>query len=183
MAKTALLLIDFQNDYFQGGKWQLAGTEAAAAQGAKLLAAFREKSMPVFHVRHEFPTDDAPFFLPGSEGAQIHSSVTPQAGEPVVMKQQINCFRDTELKQLLDEQGVEHLVIVGAMSHMCIDAGARAAADFGYQVSVAHDACATLDQSFEGKTVVAADVHSAYMSALNFAYGRVASTDELLAGL
>ena len=183
MAKTALLLIDFQNDYFWGGKWQLVGTEAAAAQGAKLLAAFRDKGLPVVHVRHEFPTDDAPFFLPGSEGAQIHSSVAPQAGEPVVLKQQINSFRDTELKQLLDEQGIEHLVIVGAMSHMCIDAGARAAADFGYEVSVAHDACATLDLSFDGKTVAAADVHHAYMSALSFGYGRVACTDELLADL
>ncbi len=183
MANTALLLIDFQNDYFQGGKWQLVGTEAAAKQGAKLLAAFREKALPVVHVRHEFPTNDAPFFLPGSEGAQIHSSVAPQAGEPVVMKQQINCFRDTELKQLLDEQGIEHLVIVGAMSHMCIDAGVRAAADFGYQVSVAHDACATLDLTFEDKTVPAADVHKAYMSALSFAYGRVASADELLTDL
>lgn len=183
MAKTALLLIDFQNDYFQGGKWQLDGTEAAAEQGAKLLAAFREKNLPVIHVRHEFPTDDAPFFLPGSEGAQIHASVAPLKDEPVVLKQQINCFRDTELKQLVDELGIEHLLIVGAMSHMCIDAGARAAADFGYQVSVAHDACATLDQTFADKTVAAADVHNAYMAALNFAYARVASTDELLADL
>ncbi|WP_315982545.1 isochorismatase family protein [Aliamphritea spongicola] len=109
--------------------------------------------------------------------------MAPLAGEPVVLKQQINSFRDTELKQLLDEQGIEHLVIVGAMSHMCIDAGARAAADFGYEVSVAHDACATLDLSFDGKTVAAADVHHAYMSALSFGYGRVASTDELLADL
>ncbi|WP_261843839.1 cysteine hydrolase family protein [Aliamphritea ceti] len=183
MAKTALLLIDFQNDYFQGGKWQLVGTEAAADQGARLLSAFREKSLPVVHVRHEFPTNEAPFFLPGSEGAQIHPSVAPLTGEPVVLKQQINSFRDTELKQLLDEQGIEHLIIVGAMSHMCIDAGARAAADFGYQVAVAHDACATLDLTFEDRTVPAADVHNAYMSALSFGYGRVASTDELLADL
>ena len=183
MTKTALLLIDFQNDYFQGGKWQLVGTEAAAAQGAKLLAAFRDKGLPVVHVRHEFPTDDAPFFLPGSEGAQIHASVAPQVNEPVVVKQQINSFRDTELKQLLDEQGIEHLVIAGAMSHMCIDAGARAAADFGYQVSVADDACATLNLSTGDKTVPAADVHRVSMAALGFAYGRVASTDELLADL
>ncbi len=183
MAKTALLLIDFQNDYFQDGMWQLVGTEAAAGQGAKLLAAFREKSMPVFHVRHEFPTDDAPFFLPGSEGAQIHASVAPQSGEPVVLKHQVNSFRDTELKALLDEQGVEHLVIAGAMSHMCIEAGARAATDYGYQVSVAHDACATLELNFEGKTIAAADVHNACMAALSFACGRVASTDELLADL
>jgi nicotinamidase-related amidase len=47
---TALLLIDFQNDYFptySGAKNPLVGTEAAAEQGAKLLAAFRQQGLPV----------------------------------------------------------------------------------------------------------------------------------------
>lgn len=104
MANTALLLIDFQNDYFptyEGAKWALSGTEAAASNAQNLLAKFREKQLPVIHVRHEFPTEEAPFFLPNSDGAKIHHSLAPIDGEPVVLKQQINSFRDTDLKRYL----------------------------------------------------------------------------------
>ena len=183
---TALLLIDFQNDYFptySGAKNPLVGTEAAAEQGAKLLAAFRQLGLPVVHVRHEFPTDEAPFFLPGSDGAQIHSSVAAQAGEAIILKHQINSFRDTDLKKVLDDAGITKLVIVGAMTHMCIDAVTRAAEDFGYECAVAHDACATLDLEFNGMTVPAAQVHAAFMSALSFAYAKVASADDVIAEL
>jgi nicotinamidase-related amidase len=183
---TALLLIDFQNDYFStysGAKIPLVGTEAAAEQGAKLLASFRQKGLPVVHVRHEFPTDEVPFFLPGSDGAKIHSSVAAQEGEVVILKHQINGFRETDLKKVLDDAGIKKLVIVGAMTHMCIDAVTRAAEDFGYECAVAHDACATLDLEFNGVTVPAAQVHAAFMAGLSFAYAKVASADELIAGL
>ncbi|AQS39331.1 nicotinamidase-like amidase [Shewanella psychrophila] len=184
MSNTALLLIDFQNDYYPsyaGAKWALSGTEAAASNAARLLTAFRKQGLPVIHVRHEFPSSDAPFFLPESEGAQIHNSVAPLEGEPVILKHQINSFRDTGLQNILDELNVDKLVILGAMSHMCIDAVTRAAIDFGYECNVAHDACATLDLEFNGVTVPASHVHHAFMAALSFGYCNVDSTDKLLA--
>jgi nicotinamidase-related amidase len=183
---TALLLIDFQNDYFStynGAKIPLVGTEAAAEQGAKLLASFRQQGLPVVHVRHEFPTDEAPFFLPGSDGAKIHSSVAALEDEAVILKHQINSFRDTDLQKVLDDAGIKKLIIVGAMTHMCVDAVTRAAADLGYECAVAHDACATLDVEFGGVKVPAAQVHAAFMAGLGFAYAKVESTDELIAGL
>ena len=182
-SKTAFLLIDFQNDYFpsyEGAKYALSQTEAAADNAATLLAASRKQGLPVIHVRHEFPTDEAPFFLPHSDGAKIHSSVAPIDGEPVVLKHQINSFRDTELQQLLTEQGIETLIIVGAMSHMCIDAVTRAAVDFGFDCHVAHDACATLDLEFNGNVVPAEQVHSAFMAALSFGYCHVDSSANLI---
>ena len=144
MSKTALITVDLQNDYFQGGKWQLEGSEAAAANAARLLSAFRAKGLPVVHVRHVFASSDAPFFAPGSKGAEVYPLVQEQPGEVVLIKQQINSFRDTELKQVLDQAGASQVLICGAMSHMCIDAVTRAAHDFGYSCAVAHDACATL---------------------------------------
>ncbi len=180
MATTALLVIDFQNDYFPGGKWALQTSEAAAGQGARLLAAFRDKGMTVIHVRHEFPTNKAPFFVPGSEGAQHHASVAPHEGEAVVLKHHANSFRDTHLQGLLDERGIEALVIIGAMSHMCIDASTRAAADLGYTCTVVHDACAASRLAFGSLDVSAEQVHAAFMAALGFAYARVTDTDTLL---
>ena len=181
MSKTVLIIVDLQNDYFQGGKWELEDTEAAATKAATLLKSFREKGLPVVHIRHEFPTISAPFFVPDSEGAKVHSSVQELEDEPVVIKHQINSFIDTNLKGILDELAVDNVLICGAMSHMCIDAITRAANDFGYNCSIAHDACATLELEFNGVTVPANHVHAAFMAALDFAYAHVASTDELLA--
>ncbi len=133
------------------------------------------------HIRHEFTSEEAPFFTPNSEGAKLHPKVLNRADEPVVLKHFVNSFRETELKSILDEQGIKELVVVGSMSHMCVDGITRAAADFGYTVTVIHDACATRDLEFNGVTVAAVQVHAAFMAALAFAYASVVSTNEFLA--
>src|SRR5262245_5244309 len=182
MPKRALVLIDIQNDYFRGGKWPLSGVDAASDNAAKLLAAARSAGDLVVHVRHEFPTSDAPFFAPGTSGAQLHPKVRGRDGEPVVLKHHVNAFRETDLKAILDRHGIEEVVICGAMSHMCVDAGTRAAGDLGYRCVVVHDACATRDQEFEGALVPAAQVHAAFMAALRFGYATLISTEGYLAG-
>src|SRR3954468_15421061 len=129
MPKCALVLIDIQNDYFPGGRWALAGIESAAGNAARVLAAPRAAGDLVVHVRHEFVSPDPPFFAPGSDGAKIHPRVRAAEGEPVVLTHHVNAFRETDLKAILDRHGVDEVVICGAMSHMCVDAGARAASD------------------------------------------------------
>lgn len=180
MPDQALIIVDLQNDYFPGGRWPLVGIEEAAANAGRVLAQFRETGRPVIHIRHEFESNDAPFFVPGSVGAQINKCVLPENGEPVVLKHHPNAFRDTELKALLDGQGIRKLTVLGAMSHVCIDATVRAAVDLGYDVTVVHNAIATRDLQFNGTDVPAKQVHAAYMAALSFAYATVVSTDESL---
>ncbi len=180
MKKRGLLVVDLQNEYLPTGKLPLFGIEAAAANAAQAIADARRKGIPVFHIRHEFVTPDAPAFVPGTDGVEIQPAVLPVDDEPVIVKNHINSFRDTELKQHLDARGVEEVVVVGAMSHMCVDAVVRAAADMGYPVTVLHDACATLDLSFGGITVPAAQVHAAMMAAFEFGYGTVKSTQDYL---
>lgn len=180
MAKQALIVVDIQNDYFPNGKWPLVSAEAAADNAARLIQAFRDSGQQVVHIRHEFTSDSAPFFTPGSSGAQLHAKVVNRADEPVVLKHFVNSFRETELKAILDEHGIDQLVVVGSMSHMCIDGVTRAAADLGYDVTVIHDACATRDLEFNGIVVPAAQVHAAFMSALGFAYASVVSTESFL---
>ncbi|MGE8154829.1 cysteine hydrolase family protein [Pseudomonas vancouverensis] len=180
MAKQALILVDIQNDYFPQGKWPLVGAESAADNAVRVLNAFRDAGDSVVHIRHEFTSDEAPFFTPGSEGAKLHPKVINRADEPVVLKHFVNSFRDTNLKSVLDEQGIKELVVVGSMSHMCVDGITRAAADLGYAVTVIHDACATRDLEFNGLTVPAAQVHAAFMASLAFAYASVVSTREFL---
>jgi nicotinamidase-related amidase len=181
MPRRALIIIDLQNDYFPGGKWTLIGIEAAADNVARLLAAARDAGDLVVHIRHEFRSAEAPFFVPGSAGAQIHPKARNIEGEHVVLKHEINSFRETDLKEILDRNGVQEVVICGAMSHMCVDAATRAANDLGYTCTVVHDACATRDLEFGGVTIPAAQVHASFMSALQFGYATNVATEELLA--
>lgn len=181
MSKRAIVVVDLQNEYLPTGKVPLVGIEPALANAARLIAAARAKGELIIHVRHEFAAPDAPAFVPGSDGVQIIPAVAPVEGEPVVVKNYPNSFRDTGLKPMLDEHGVEELVVIGAMSHMCVEATSRAAADFGYPVTVVHDACATMDLEFGGTEVSAAHVHAAAMAALAFGYATITTTDAYLA--
>ena len=181
MSKQALIVVDIQNDYFPAGKWPLVGVEAAADKAAQIIKAFRDAGDLVVYIRHEAATADAPFFAPGTEGAQIHPKVLNRADEPVIVKQHINSFRDTELRAVLDQHGIDKLVVVGSMSHMCTHGITRAAVDFGYDTTVIHDACATHDLEFNGVKVPAAQVHAAFMAALAFGYAPVISAEEFLA--
>lgn len=180
---TALIVIDIQNDYFPGGRMALSGMGDAAANGKALLEKFRARPAPTFIVQHLFDSPDAPFFAPDTRGAELHESMTPTSRDRLIVKHAINCFLGTDLLQGLRAVGAEKLVICGAMSHMCVDAAVRAAADFGLQCMVAHDACATRALEHNGVTVPAEQVHAAYMAALGMAYARVMSTAEVLRDL
>ena len=180
---NALLIIDIQNDYFPGGRMELVGSLAASVQAKALLEAFRARGLPVIHVQHLSTRPGATFFLPGTDGAKIHESVQPAAGETVITKHFPNAFRETTLADTLRERGIKSLVIAGMMSHMCIDTSTRAAADAGYACTLAHDACATRDLAFGGATVPAAQVHAAFMAAMNGAFAKVVSAGEAVAAL
>jgi nicotinamidase-related amidase len=178
--KTALLLIDIQNDYFQGGNMELAGMEESSRKAKELLDLFRKNDLPSFHIQHLSLGKGAGFFLPETRGAEIHDIVKPLPTELVIQKHFPNSFRDTDLLEKLKSAQIEALVICGAMSHMCIDATTRAAADHGFKCTVIHDACATRDLQFEDASVPAKQVHASFMSALGFAYAKVVSLQKFL---
>ena len=181
MSKRAVIVVDLQNEYLPTGKLALVGIEQVVRNAARVKAAARGRGDLIINVRHESAKPDVPFFVPGSDGVQIIAAVRPQDGEEVIAKNFPNSFRETGLKALLEKNKIEETVIVGAMSHMCIDATARAASDFGYKTTVVHDACATLNLEFGGQAVPAAQVHAAEMAALAFGYATLVSTDEYLA--
>jgi nicotinamidase-related amidase len=117
-----------------------------------------------------------------SQGAQIHAAVAPQQGAVVIAKQHVNAFRETPLAQQLQQHGVSGVAVVGAMSHMCVDACVRAAADLGDTVTVLHDACATMELDVEGTKVPAALVQTTMTTAFQFGHAAVRSTQAHLQG-
>ena len=179
MAERALVIIDIQNDYFPGGKMELEGSEAAAANAARALEGFRREQLPIVHVRHLSVRPGSTFFIPGTAGAEIHERVRPREAERVVEKNFPNSFRATDLDRVLKDAGAKELVVAGMMTHMCVDASVRQAADLGYKITLLGDACATRAQSFGGESVPARQVHAAFLAALNGFYAKVIRTDEL----
>jgi nicotinamidase-related amidase len=183
MDTTALLLIDLQLDYFPGGAHPLVAPEAAVGVASAVLAAHRTAGLPVVHVQHVWDDADAAFMKPGTPGIEIHPSVSPIAGEPLVTKAHPNSFRETTLCEVLDGLGVNSLTVAGMMTSMCVDATVRAAADFGYSVSVVSDGCAAPAVSFGGVNVSGAQVHAAFLAMLADSYANVVSGADVIAAV
>jgi len=178
--KTALLVIDIQKDYFPDGKYPLVNPLEAAQKAYMILQCFRESGNPHVHIQHISLEPDATFFISGDRGTDIHDSAAHFEGEPIVYKHEPNSFLNTNLLELLQSWDIERVVITGMMTHMCVDATARAASDLGFQVIVAEDACATRDLKYGDTTIPAELVHKAFLAALK-SYGKVMKSEEILA--
>ena len=178
--RPTLLIIDIQNDYFEGGKMELVKMEAATKNAEKILFYFRKNNLPIVFIQHLATKPNASFFIAGTSGAEIHESIRPQGNEIVIIKNFPNSFRDTNLQKHLQTLDSTDLVICGAMSHMCIDTTTRAAADLGYSCKLISDACATRDLVFNDQKAKADDVQVAYMAALDGTFAQVISANQFL---
>ena len=178
---TALIIVDIQNDYFPNGKMELNKPIKAATNAAKVLDWFRQNNKNnIFHVQHIASSPEIGFFLPDTVGAEIHETVLPLVHETIIVKNFPNSFLKTDLESKLRENGVTKVVVVGMMTHMCIDATVRAAVDLGFETTLIEDACASRDLSYQGRVVPAEQVHYAFVGALEGMYAQVISTENFL---
>ena len=177
--QKALLIVDVQNDYFEGGKSELKKPNDALLNIEKALNLFRGKGLPVIHVQHINTFIGATFFVPDTDGAAIHKNLTPLENEALIVKHAPNSFLNTNLAAVLQESKIDELIICGMMSHMCIDTTARACMDYGIKVTLLEDACATKDLAFHSKTIPAEIVHDVFMASLNGIFATVIKTNEL----
>jgi nicotinamidase-related amidase len=178
-SRPALVIVDIQNFYFPGGRLPLQGSETASLNAKKVLEMFRAKKWPVIHVRH-LSKGVADAALAGNPQWSFQANVAPLPGEPVVTKREVNAFRGTNLLDLLKDLKVKDLVIVGMQTHMCLEGAVRAAADYGFEVTVAEDACATRDLEFNGIKVPAEAVHLSTLATLKGNYAKIVTTADLL---
>jgi nicotinamidase-related amidase len=178
--KTALLLIDIQNDYFPGGKMELEGAIEASLKAKDLLDVFRHVKLPVVHIQHLSAQKGATFFLPDTDGALIQENVKPLDHETVIRKNVPNSFRGTALLDHLKKEAVNRLIVCGMMTHMCVDATVRAAFDHGFECVVVHDACATRTLTFKGIDIPASHVQGAFLAAMGSVYARVYSAADIV---
>lgn len=170
---NALILVDILNDYFTGGLWPIEQMDRVAATAAAVLTKARAAGETVIQIQHEALDDSAPFFRPGTEGARIHPNIAPEPQEPVILEHRPNSFHQTDLHARLLAKDITHITIIGAMSQMCIDATVRAARVLGYDVTVIAEACGPKTTGFGDKTLTAAQVQAAFLSARAQGYATV----------
>jgi biuret amidohydrolase len=109
----------------------------------------------------------------GNREFEILEALAPQPGEPVLTKLSSSGFTSSSLDALLRNLGVGSLVLTGVSTSQCVDLTARDAADRGYRALIVEDAVA------EDR----ADFHAWTLEQFQRLFGRVATTDEVLAEL
>jgi biuret amidohydrolase len=192
---VVLVALHFQNDVLHSEGKIRAGLgrdeesrEALVRQARKLMNGARARVVPVVSVRivfrpgHRGVIQNSPMFraavktgalVEGSWGADFYPRLKPRRGEFVVTHSRINAFFGSDLEPVLTSLGPRRLVIAGVATHSAVEHTARHAADIGYDVTVAADACAAAD----------AELHASSLRTLALHVDQVASVDEILAGL
>jgi nicotinamidase-related amidase len=165
---TALILIDIQDFYFPGGKLPLVNPENAADHAKLLLDHFRDHGLLVIHVRHNAET-----------GGNINKIVEPLASEIVISKDDVNAFKGTDLLKILNQNSIKTIVVCGMQTHMCVEGCVRAAYDYGFNVILVEDACATRNLKYNDYEIQAKDVHYSTLATLK-AYATVTNTESFL---
>jgi len=165
ISDSALVLIDCQQTYREG-VMQLVNVEPALKEAAALLKRFREAGRPVIHIMHDAGAG-TPYDVSAPVG-QIADSVAPIEGETVVIKNFPSAFEQTGLDAELKKHGVNNVVYVGFMTHMCVNSTARASFNRGYANTVVAGATATraLPNPATGEGVPADQLQAASLSAL-----------------
>ena len=166
---TALLIIDVQKFYFQGGQLPLKHPEKTSKQIKQVLDAFRQEQMHVIHIKHNV-----------QKNGEIYDLLSPAEHEKVIIKNEANSFNGTKLNEYLKKKDIKSLVITGMQTHMCVEATTRAAYDLGYKCTVISDGSTTKDLKFRNHTIKAKDVHFSTLSSIRSSYGKVLTTDELV---
>lgn len=139
MQKKALLIIDAQNEMFAEA-YPVYKSEELLGNLRSLIDKARADGAPVVFVQHN---DQA--LVAGTHDWQIHHAIQPEEGDAVVQKKKPDAFQETGLQDVLNEKGIEHLVIAGNQTEYCINATTRQASELGYQVTLVEDGHGTWD--------------------------------------
>ena len=179
-AHTALVLVDFQEEFFSGGL-PLPDAALAREQATRLLHAARSAGVTVIHVRNITPAGSR-VFAAGTRGADIVTSLAPEPTELVITKRSGGAFTNTDLDVQLKARGIRTVVLAGLMTHLAVALSAQDAGVLGYQVIVASDACATraLPVPTKQNTVDAKTLHDVALASLADRFADVLTTDSVL---
>ena len=179
LSDSTVVVIDAQREYVDG-KLPLAGVTEALAEIGRLLARARAARAPVIHILHQGRAGG--IFGPDTTGFEVAAPASPAPGEAVVSKTLPNAFASTDLASRLAALKKPHVLLVGFMTHLCVEATARASIDLGFKATVVASATATRDlpDPLSGATVTAAEVQRNALTAIADRFATIAATVDSL---
>ena len=177
--KSALVVIDFQNEYFSG-RMPIPDGAAALAKTRELITFADSHKIPVYHVQHVAPAGSPVFAIDG-QTVKFHQDMQPRPQDVVLQKSTVSVFASTDLDQQLKKAGIQTLIISGLMTHACVAGAARDAAPLGYNVIVASDASATRAITrANGVSIDKDSLHKAALAEVEDTFGDVLSTAQIV---
>lgn len=187
----ALIVIDMQNGFcHKDGSFARLGIQTdpttIVPRINKLLSEFRAAGLPIYFLKTGYKADYSDRrgrnrddrleklqgLLLGSWDADILDELTPKSGDDVINKTRNSCFLYTSLENTLKERGVDHLILTGVGTDVCVETSARDAYQLNFAVTTISDATATCNESD----------HLAALHALRY-FGGTASTLEVVEAL
>lgn len=196
-ARTAMIVVDMQNDFVaNGAKLQSGQAHEMVPKLASTLKFCREHGIRVLYTAHVHrgdgcdmglyddlypPIADRSALVDGTKGADIFADLAPAPGEHVIKKHRYSAFFATDLDLILREWGIESVIISGTTTENCCHATARDAMFRNYKVAFLSDVTGTFDYPDVGYGAMsAADVHQATLRILAFSTAHVMTVDELI---
>lgn len=134
--KTAFIIIDVQNILVETG----FETEKLLEKIAYLQDQARSKNIEIIYVQHiENPEAQT------SKDWQLSAFLNRKPDEKIFQKKYNSIFKETGLKEYLDQQGIEQLVLCGMQTEYCVDTSVKVAFEYGYQLVIPEGAVTTFD--------------------------------------
>ena len=134
--KTAFIIIDVQNILVETG----FETEKLLEKITYLQDQARSKNIEIIYVQHiENPEAQT------SEDWQLSALLNRKPDEKVFQKRYNSMFKETGLKEYLDQQGIEQLVLCGMQTEYCVDTSVKVGFEYGYQLIIPEGAVTTFD--------------------------------------
>jgi len=150
--KTALIIVDMQNDFVkEGGSLLVPDAEATIPNIKSLLCLARESGMKVVFTQDTHNEGDPEWEIwpehvrEGSWGWEIVDELSPREDELVIRKVRYDAFYGTHLDHYLRVWGVDTLVICGTVANICVHYTAASAALRWLEVVIPRDATSALD--------------------------------------
>jgi nicotinamidase-related amidase len=177
--RSALLVIDAQDSFKKGPRWERRSNHAFEKNIDTLVQAWRKAKLPVFFVLHN---DSDPGFRPGDPEVRLMSFIDRHDDEPLLTKNTRNAFTSTDLQKRLDTLGVNRVVVTGIQTEQCCETTTRVAADLGFDVDFVTEATMSfpIRNSETGEELSTDEIIRRTEFVLRDRFARIARVDDLV---
>jgi nicotinamidase-related amidase len=179
ITQSALLVIDAQDSFKVGARWERRNNLAFEKNVGALIEAYRTARLPVVFFLH---TDSDEGFTTDHPAFKLMDFITPRVEEPVLLKNTRNCFTSTSLQPYLMEKGVRRVTIAGIQMEQCCETSTRVAVDLGYAVDFVTEATMTFpipNWDHPGQELGVDAIRERTEYALRRRFARIVTVDQL----